>query len=199
MSKKITLGFLCLVFHFVAFSQIDDPFKNTVNDSDNREHPKDLTKYPEFDLFIQNKLDFSVPIISVGDFKKLYASKEKENILILDTRSEFAFNTSHIPGAERIGFDDFSIERVWYYPRDSKIVVYCTLGVKSEKVGKYLETMGFTNVQNLYGSIIEWTNQDGVIVNAEGKTTRKIIIKGKEKKHFLKKGKAILMTKDDVF
>ena len=157
---------------------------------------KQMIKYLKFDAFLQAKLDFSVPIISVEEFKALRESKAP--IVLLDTRSEVAYNVSHIPSSKRVGYDDFSIERVWTIPRDAKIVVYCTLGYKSEQVGKFLTEMGFKNVQNLYGSIIEWVNEGGVVVNENNKRTKKVVVKDKERRNFLKKGHAIILSESEV-
>ncbi len=181
-----------------SYAQIDEPFLKIIeNSADSSRMPtKSLTKHAKFDDFIKNKLNFYVPIISVNKFKDLYAAEE--NLIVLDTRSEFAFNTSHIPGAKRVGFQDFSTERVWNIDRNARIVVYCTVGAESEKVGKFLELMGFTNVENLYGSIIEWVNENGLVVDINGKHTRKVIVKTKEKKLFLKKGRAIILTKEET-
>ena len=42
--------------------------------------------------------------------------------------------------------------------RESTIVVYCSVGYRSEKIAEELDKLGFTNVSNLYGGIFEWIN-----------------------------------------
>lgn len=206
---KQSIHFALLFLSFVLFQQqfsyaqsptneSSDPFADYVEKTiDTTNLPKDLaTKYPKFDAFLQQKLHFSVPAIGVEQLKEY--QKEKKDFYLLDTRGELAFNTSHIPGAKRIGYDDFSVEKVWTIPRDAHIVVYCTTGVKSEQIGEYLEDMGFTNVENLYGAIIDWVNEDGTVIDKAGKPTQKVVVKDKQRKDFLKKGKAIILEESEV-
>lgn len=187
-------SFLFILVTTITQAQRQDPFASTYKKAvvDNKE----MIKYPKFDAFLQSELDFSVPIISVQKFKELQESGDP--IILLDTRSEVAYNISHIPSSKRVGYDDFSIERVWTIPRDANIVVYCTLGYKSEQVGGFLTEMGFKNVQNLYGSIVEWVNEGGLVVNKDNKRTKKVVVKDKEKRHFLKKGHAIIISEDEA-
>jgi hypothetical protein len=53
-------------------------------------------------------------------------------------------------------------------------VVYCTVGVRSEKVGEKLKAAGYQNVRNLYGSIFEWVNQGNPVVDNQGKPTQQV-------------------------
>ena len=54
------------------------------------------------------------------------------------------------------------------------IILYCSIGYRSEKIGEQLKERGFTEVYNLYGSIFEWVNQDKPIVDESGEETKKI-------------------------
>ena len=44
--------------------------------------------------------------------------------------------------------------------------------LRSEKIGKKLLDMGYTNVKNLYGSIFEWANQGNILVDQKGSETK---------------------------
>ena len=57
---------------------------------------------------------------------------------------------------------------------DSPIILYCSVGYRSEKLGKKLQKKGFTNVKNLYGSIFEWINQGYTVENTKGQTSHKV-------------------------
>jgi len=205
MSYKIYIfSVLFILTTAITQAQRQDPFASThtedvaeaaVGKTEEVVERKEMIKYPKFDAFLQSKLDFSVPVISIQEFKNLQESKVP--IILLDTRSEIAYNVSHIPFSKRVGYDDFSIERVWTIPRDANIVVYCTVGYKSEQVGKFLTEMGFKNVQNLYGSIVEWVNEGGVVVDEDNQRTRKVVVKDKERRQFLKKGRAIILSGEE--
>ena len=57
--------------------------------------------------------------------EELHALWEKNQVLIVDTRSEPAFKQSHIRGAILIPANDFAT-RSGELPRDKMIVTYCT-------------------------------------------------------------------------
>ena len=56
-------------------------------------------------------------------------------------------------------------------PKDAEIIVYCSLGYRSDEVAQKLKKAGFTNVTNLYGGIFRWSNRAYPIVNSKGITT----------------------------
>jgi len=118
---------------------------------------------------IESYIDNTVPQISVT---KAYA--QRENFYFLDAREIEEFEVSHIEGAQHIGYDDFSFSTIESIPKTTPIVIYCSIGYRSEKIGEKLANKGFTNVQNLYGSIFEWVNQGFPIINASGEETMKL-------------------------
>lgn len=121
-----------------------------------------------FEKKINNTLSFSVPTIVPSELAVMEAP------VILDAREQEEYNVSHIPGARCIGYDDFDISGVDDLDKDALIVLYCSIGYRSEKIGEKLQKKGFTNVHNLYGSIFEWVNQGHEVVNDSGETTTKV-------------------------
>lgn len=125
---------------------------------------------PEFDKLVDNYLNYSIPVISVAD-----AIESKNYYIFLDARELNEFNTSHIENAIHIGYDNFRIEALNAdIPKDKKIIIYCSIGYRSEKVGETLKQNGYQNVYNLYGSIFEWVNQHHPIVDKRGKPTLRL-------------------------
>ena len=59
-------------------------------------------------------------------------------------------------------------------PRDKKIVVYCSIGYRSEKIATRMIQAGFRNVSNLYGSIFEWANAGYEFRDLNGKPTKNV-------------------------
>ena len=41
------------------------------------------------------------------------------------------------------------------------IIVYCSIGVRSEDIGEKLKELGYTKILNLYGGIFDWKNKGG--------------------------------------
>ncbi len=85
---------------------------------------------------------------------KAMAEKDEAYYLI-DVRDEKEFLVSRIPGAVNIK----STEQTGF-PKESTIIVYCSVGYRSARLADQLSKAGFSNVRNLRGSIFEWANKD---------------------------------------
>ncbi len=93
-------------------------------------------------------------------------------VLLLDTRAPNEFNVSHLVGAELVDFSHYQTLDFADVPRNRPVVVYCSVGARSEKVGERLRALGFTNVRNLYGGLFEWINEGHPVTNAQGLTNQ---------------------------
>ncbi len=202
--KTLSFALLSAIFFISGLlqpcqAQIPAEYRAEIAQSAGEHVPADSfhTKYPKFDQFLRDRLEFFVPVISVEELQKKVENNPKQ-VIILDAREKEAYDISHLPNAKRVGFNDFSPESVWMIPRDAEIVVYCLMGTRSEQVGKYLEIMGFKNVKNLYGSIFEWSNNEGKLISKEGEETNKVYVSDKSKLQFLKKGKPILADDREI-
>ncbi|MDC1226720.1 rhodanese-like domain-containing protein [Algibacter sp.] len=127
----------------------------------------------------------SIPYISVEAVQN-----ESEDIILLDSREEKEFKTSHLKNAIYVGYDFFNLDSVKskLKNKNSKIVVYCSLGVRSEDVAEKLKKVGYSNVYNLYGGIFEWKNNDLEVLNSNEKPTDSIHTYSKAWSKWLKKG-----------
>jgi rhodanese-related sulfurtransferase len=121
-----------------------------------------------YSVMLQTLLSHSVPEIAVTD-----AARDSASILFLDARERREYDVSHLKGALYVGYDHFTTEGLKNVPRNKRIVVYCSVGYRSEKIGEKLKIAGFTNVSNLYGGIFEWVNQ-GFPVYREGKNVQQV-------------------------
>lgn len=110
---------------------------------------------PEFDKKIANTISHTVDIISPKQLATI-----QNQAFILDTREQEEYDVSHIPNAHYASYSKFDIAPFLQLPRDTTIVVYCSIGYRSEKIGEELKERGFSKVYNLYGSLFEWANQD---------------------------------------
>lgn len=126
----------------------------------------------------------TVPYIKVEELKI------KSNYIFLDAREPKEFNVSHIENAILVGFDKFDGNKMTTIIKDKNatIVVYCSIGVRSEKIGEKLLKLGYKNVFNLYGGIFEWKNSGGKVVTNRNIETDKIHTFNKEWSVYLKKG-----------
>lgn len=108
---------------------------------------------PDFNRKVNKMLNYSVDVIGVQDLET-----ELSKYTVLDIREKEEYGTSHIPGAIYFGYDDPEYHLLDNIDKDTPIVVYCSIGYRSEKMGEKLQKRGYTNVVNLYGSIFEWAN-----------------------------------------
>jgi predicted sulfurtransferase len=96
-----------------------------------------------------------------------------------------------LKNARFVGFKEFDIESVKDISKNAPIVVYCSIGVRSEKIGEKLLAAGYTNVRNCYGSIFEWVNQGNVVVDMDNKPTQKVHAYNKKWGVWVKKGERV--------
>jgi rhodanese-related sulfurtransferase len=120
--------------------------------------------------------------------------KDKLNnreVVLLDTRSAKEYAVSHLPNAKFVGYDNFDISMVNDIPKDKEIIVYCSVGYRSDKVGEKLKKAGFENVKNMYGGIFQWKNEDFEVVNQGGEKTDSVHTYNKRWSKWLEDGKGI--------
>lgn len=122
-----------------------------------------------FNKKVHKVLSHTVTPISVEELHQHFDSHT-----LLDTRELDEYLVSHIPGAIHLGYDNPKFDVLDDLPKDTKIVLYCSIGYRSEKMGEKLEKQGFTNIKNLYGSIFEWANQDFPVVNPQKIETKRV-------------------------
>jgi rhodanese-related sulfurtransferase len=129
----------------------------------------------------------SVPYITVQELQT------KKEVIILDSREISEFNVSHIKDALYVGFNNFDKNKITAAipNKNTNIIVYCSIGVRSEKIGEKLLKMGYKNVYNLYGGIFEWKNNNGIVINNKGDETDNVHTYNKSWSKYLKKGTKI--------
>lgn len=92
---------------------------------------------------------------------------------VLDAREKEEYEVSHLPKALWVGHDTFSLKSVINLDKNKPVLIYCTVGARSEQIGKMLQKEGFSKVYNLYGGILHWVNEGKQVV-AQGKPTPKV-------------------------
>lgn len=91
-------------------------------------------------------------------------------VYLLDIRSEAEWQVSRLAGAEYIGYQGFSLDRVAHIPRDAAVVLYCAVGWRSGRVEREMRATGFSDIRDLYGGIFQWVNDGFPVVDATGET-----------------------------
>ena len=139
------------------------------------------------DVLLSMNNNESIPYISVAELRM---KQVNDTVLILDARERKEYEVSHISSAKYVGHDSFSTEVISNTITDHSmpIVVYCSLGIRSEDIGEKLKKAGYTNVKNLYGGIFEWKNNDYPVIDSEGNETDKVHAYSRLWSRWLKKG-----------
>lgn len=119
-----------------------------------------------FDEKMQSLYKNTVPLIKSNELES-----KLDDVVILDTRAPEEFEVSHIPGARMIDFDNFELDNVKDIPKDAAVIVYCSVGYRSERVGEKLREAGYEDVKNLYGGIFDWKNHGYQVVNRNNQAT----------------------------
>lgn len=133
----------------------------------------------EFKDEIDSYLSFKADTIHVSQLSQI------DSIVFVDCRDEKEFEVSQIQGA--IFYKDFD----WKKYQDKTIVVYCSIGKRSEDLSIELNEAGAKKVFNLYGGIFEWVNQGNPVYNQQGVQTNQVHTYSKKWSKWLIKGKAI--------
>ncbi len=110
----------------------------------------------------------------VGDLQVDELKAKKDYYVILDAREKNEYDISHIEGAIWIGYNDFTLDRLSEIPKGAKVVTYCSVGYRSERIGEKLQKAGYVNVQNLHGSIFKWMNMGYPVVDKDDKPTTEV-------------------------
>ncbi|MRI01790.1 rhodanese-like domain-containing protein [Kriegella sp. EG-1] len=126
----------------------------------------------------QSKIDRTLKQLNKESIPYTYVDslKNKSNIFLLDTRKKEEFDVSHLQDAIWVGYKEFEIDSVFTIIPDTKseVVVYCSIGVRSEDIGEKLKKAGYSNVKNLYGGIFEWKNEGNVVYDTLGTKTERV-------------------------
>jgi rhodanese-related sulfurtransferase len=140
-------------------------------------------KSGSFNFTLKMLLSRDVPEITAKD-----AAKNTTNYLFLDAREQKEYNVSHLPDAKFVGYDNFSMASLNGIAKDKPLVVYCSIGKRSEDITRKLKKAGYTNIYNLYGGIFEWVNTGNTVYDLQNKPTDKVHAYGKFWGKFLDKG-----------
>jgi len=132
---------------------------------------------------IDDSLQKTVPFISSTELKNNY-----NQYIILDSRELNEYKVSHLENSIWVGYDDFNINTtVNRLTPNQPIVIYCSIGYRSERIGEKLLKKGYT-VYNLYGGIFEWKNNDNLILDNSGTSTNQVHCFNQEWSKWLIKG-----------
>ncbi|HNP18119.1 MAG TPA: rhodanese-like domain-containing protein [Fulvivirga sp.] len=140
----------------------------------------------DFNSRVNSIISGNIPLIHQDSLSTMLSSNRQP--VLIDARSIEEYEVSHIKGAKFVDYDSFSPDMVNGIDKDEEVVVYCSIGYRSEKIGEKLKEMGYTNVLNLYGGIFDWKNNGHEVVDGQNVVTDSVHTYNKNWSKWLYKG-----------
>lgn len=131
---------------------------------------------------------------TTGSVEWIHATEiQPEKFLFLDAREKEEFSVSKIQNAKYVGYSQFEIAEIskQFPNKNQPIIVYCSLGVRSEHVALQLKEAGYSKVYNLYGGIFEWKNKGFEVFDSANRPTENVHAFSKKWSVYLTKGKRV--------
>lgn len=147
------------------FSDID--FK--IHESEEQAFPKVTVKYRKELVAMGEKVDITKggEHLSPAKWKEMLENKD-ENTVLIDVRNDYEWKVGHFEGAELPDlhvFRDFpkyarNLKKV-KDPKKTKVMMYCTGGIRCEVYSALMKEEGFSNVYQLDGGVIKYGLEEG--------------------------------------
>jgi len=80
---------------------------------------------------------------------------ENQDIIILDVRSDYEYESGHIEGAINVPLDEIETFKDITDDKDVKVLVYCASGNRSKSASEKLVKLGYTEIYN-FGGLDNW-------------------------------------------
>lgn len=101
--------------------------------------------------------------------KEFNEAMQQPNTLVVDMRNQYESEVGHFEGAILPEIDTFKdqlplVAEMLESDKDKKVLLYCTGGIRCEKASAYFKHLGFSDVNQLHGGIIDYVRQ----VKSEG-------------------------------
>ena len=97
------------------------------------------------------------PIISVVDVTTFESGISKENVQLVDVRTDKEWKSGHLKNAQNFQINNPKWEeQIATLDKEKPVYVYCAKGVRSARSAKKLKKAGFTQIIDLDGGIVAW-------------------------------------------
>lgn len=152
---------------YIAWMKEDPRFKHITfkeHLSDEHAFAKMTVKYRPQLVAIDYPVDFKKAgeYVNPSQWKQMLEEKDEDTILI-DVRNDYEWEVGHFEGAELPPFQTF--RQFPYYakelkekkdPHKTKVMMYCTGGIRCEYYSCVMKEAGFENVYQLEGGVIQY-------------------------------------------
>ena len=129
--------------------------------------------------------NYSVPLMTPQTLDSL---QEQSPVTLLDIRSPEEFEVSHLREARFVDYDAFEISQLQDVSKEDTVVLYCSVGYRSERIGVQLQKAGYQHVYNLYGGIFQWKNEGKEVFTPQNQPTDSVHTYNRSWSKWLEKG-----------
>ena len=106
----------------------------------------------------------AVTDVSVGDAATVL---EEPGITVIDVRTPSEYAAGHLQGAVNIDVNGTTFDsQLAELARDGTYFVYCQSGNRSAVAGDRMAQLGFTEIYNLTGGVVDWQADGGALVTS---------------------------------
>ena len=119
---------------------------------------------PSFYAMVDKLTSENVSVIKVEELEN------KNTLILLDVRTKKEYELSHIKNAIWVGEKNWDMKTFKNLDKKKMIVVYCSVGFRSEKLVRKLLRINSQKTFNLYGGIFDWVNKGNPVENSHGIT-----------------------------
>jgi UPF0176 protein len=131
--------------------------------------PKTTVKYKEQLVALDRACDLTQAgkHLSASEWKQMLRQKDNDTIVI-DVRNDYEWVIGHFEGALKPALDTFrkfpeyvDALKKEYNPATTKVMMYCTGGIRCELYSALMKQEGFGTVYQLDGGVIKYGQQEG--------------------------------------
>ncbi len=152
--------------YLYSFSQFKDIHIKTAIEDNNKSFLKLIIRVKKF-IVADGLSPDSYDINNVGkhlNAREFNEALEKPDTIVVDMRNRYESEIGHFENAICPDANKFKhvlplVAELLKGKEDKKILLYCTGGIRCEKASAYLKHLGFKDVNQLYGGIIEYVKQ----------------------------------------
>jgi len=130
---------------------------------------------------IEDRIDEAFPDVEqmstarLADLLEHRGDPDGPRLLLVDTREPGEYAVSRIPGAVNLQTAEAVMRSLEASAsRPTRIVVYCSVGIRASRLARALQQRGVHDVANLRGSIFRWANEDRPLERPDGRRTDKV-------------------------
>lgn len=131
--------------------------------------PRKTVKYRSQIVALDESVDLKLTgeHLSPASWKKMLEEKDEKTLLI-DVRNDYEWEVGHFEGAQLPALDAFrefpqyarDLKETWD-PKETKVMMYCTGGIRCELYSALMKKAGFEKVYQLDGGVINYGLKEG--------------------------------------